>query len=678
MIFAPERMVRMELVTLSDEAAGLTGLLASEGSVHIVERALPPRAAGSEMAGAVVVSHREELARLRSLTDELLRLLELRPLAAEPGRREALCAERVEDVLTESGATLRAVREAVDAHLRRRREAEASLTRLDEITEQMHLLHEHDLSFESLRTFAHFHVACGTIERAHASRLADRLEGEPCALAMRPVHGRTAAFLVIGELAEKERLDGILSDAGARTFVPPDRYTASFEEGLEQAEIDLWQQRDRLAELAREFGAARAAWHTTLSECHARLRVRALLDDAMSRLGTDGTVTLISGFVPASARLRLTQRLETEAAGRYYATFERVEHASDARTPTRLHNWRLFRPFELFVRTYGLPGYNDVDPTPFVALSFLAMFGMMFGDVGHGLVLAGIGAAVAFLPYRVFAGMRDLGRILLMAGLSGTLFGFLFGSVFGVEEDAVLPALWMRPSHPEHLTAFLGAALVLGIGILSLGILLSIAQALRRRNVRKALFGQWSAASLVFFWALLVLCGLRMAGRELHAPPGVVAPLLAAPLCLIVLGQILPLFFGHKRSHAADLDSGPAADIGAGAEEGEEEVAAILFEPIEVLMNLFTNSVSFLRVAAFGLAHAALTMSVFTINEMVRIPGASVLSLPFEHLFIIVLEGMIVTIQCLRLEYYEFFSKFFVGNGVAYAPLSLRVNDSIE
>jgi len=360
------------------------------------------------------------------------------------------------------------------------------------------------------------------------------------------------------------------------------------------------------------------------------------------------------------------RRLEREADGRYCARFETVEKAAAGEIPTQLRNGRIFRPFEMFVKTYGLPGYNDIDPTPFVAISFLAMFGMMFGDVGHGLVLAAIGAALAFLPYRALLAMRDLGRILMMAGLSGTLFGFLFGSVFGVEEDHVLPALWMRPSHPENLTLFMGAALGLGLLILSTGIVLGIVQALRQRDVRKALVGQWSAASLIFFWALLVVVGLQMTGRKIPLSSGAVASILGIPLCLIVVGQIGPFFRGHKKD-------------GAGKEEEEEEeIATILFEPIEVVMNLFTNSVSFLRVAAFGLAHAALTMAVFTINDMVRVPGASVLSLPFEHLFIIVLEGMIVTIQCLRLEYYEFFSKFFVGNGVAYAPLSIRADESIE
>jgi V/A-type H+-transporting ATPase subunit I len=280
---------------------------------------------------------------------------------------------------------------------------------------------------------------------------------------------------------------------------------------------------------------------------------------------------------------------------------------------------------------------------------------------------------MAFLPYRAFTDMRDLGRILMMAGLSGVVFGFLFGSFFGIERDAFLPALWMRPSHPENLTSFLGAALAIGVAVLSLGVALNILQAVRQRHFRKALIGQWSAASLIFFWALLVLFGMAMTGREVTTPTGVLVALLATPLCLVAGGQILFVLLDKRRAARAGGHSHEGEE-----EEEEEEIATILFEPIEIVMNLFSNSVSFLRVAAFGLAHAALTMAVFVINDMVDSPAATILSLPVEHLFIIVLEGMIVTIQCLRLEYYEFFSKFFVGNGIAYAPLSIRKKDEME
>jgi V/A-type H+-transporting ATPase subunit I len=214
----------------------------------------------------------------------------------------------------------------------------------------------------------------------------------------------------------------------------------------------------------------------------------------------------------------------------------------------------------------------------------------------------------------------------------------------------------MRPSHAENLTRFLGAALVLGVGVLSAGIGMGILQSARRKDATKALIGQWSASSLAFYWAVLALLGAQMLGRPVPVPSGVAVAALAAPLALIGFGQILAHRF-RKR--------------GDGHEGGEEEPATVMFEAVEVVMNLFANSVSFLRVAAFGLAHAALTTAVFVIEDMIRVPGSSVVSQPFEHLFIVALEGMIVTIQCLRLEYYEFFSKFFSGGGLPYAPISV-------
>ncbi|MBN1673385.1 MAG: hypothetical protein JXR37_20235 [Kiritimatiellae bacterium] len=669
MIFAPERMVRLDVLTLCEDVERMTRLLAREGCLHVVERDVPTRVA-EPGAGNPWPSHREEIDRLAALTGSLLRRLDLAALDVEADEGQGFLEEATGQIVREGAAALADLQAAIDRQFEERDDVAVSITELDVVSEKMHLLAEHGLSFRDLHAFEHLHAVCGTVDRTQLPRLSAQLGEEACALAARPAQGKRAAFLVIGDRDRAMRLDAILKDAGAQTLPPPERFVGSFEEGLERIEVELWQQRDRLAELNRRFTELRAAWHKTLSVWRARLRVHRMLDAAAARFRSDGMLTLLSGFVPESCRASLIRRLERDARGLYYAGWRPAERESDPPAPTRLRNWKLFRPFELFVKTYGLPGYNDVDPTPFVAISFLAMFGMMFGDVGHGLVLAGIGAGMAFLPYRLLAGLRGLGRILLMAGLAGMLFGFLFGSVFGVERDAVLPALWMRPSHAENLVPFLGAALGLGVLILSTGIVLNIVQAVRQRDLRKALIGQWSAASLIFFWALLVLFGLRMVGKDIPAPPGLIALVLAAPLCLIAGGQLLFRLLDSRGRRAGR----PHAEQG---EEGEEP-GLILFEPIEIVMNLFTNSVSFLRVAAFGLAHAALTMATFVIKDTMHAAGAGLLPLPFEHLFIILLEGMIVTIQCLRLEYYEFFSKFFRGNGVAYAPLAVRFDKCAE
>ncbi len=672
MIFAPERMTRIDVWSLCEDAERLAGMLTREGSVHVVERRLSTEE-GRGFSPLEREDWRGKIEKLDRQAESMLQHLGLKTQHLLMEQQEAFLDRSTEAIIEETEETLSTLRQTIDEHFRQRQESESEVARLNDISEELHLLNDHGLSFLDLQGFEYFYARCGLIGRAHTERLQRELADEPCALATRPALGNNVAFLLLGDPAQKGRFDRLLKDAGARSPKPPERFVASFEDGSEQLEMELWMHRDRLADLTRDYDRSLPTWHAALSACVARLHVHSVLDDALSRFGSNGILTQISGFIPVSKKHALMRRLNKNADGFCHIQFTPVAEPTAEGVPTHLRNFTLFRPFELFVRTYGLPGYNDVDPTPFVALSFLIMFGMMFGDVGHGLCLAAIGAAMAFLPYKLFTAMRDLGRILLMAGLSGTLFGFLFGSCFGIERDSFLPDLWMRPSHPENLTKFLAAAMALGVALLSLGVVLNIVQALRQKKVRKALIGQWSASSLIFFWSLLVLFAMSMMGKEITAPSWLIISLLATPLCLVAGGQVAFLLLDKRRHARIGVSPSSSAE-----EEHEEEIATILFEPIEIVMNLFSNSVSFLRVAAFGLAHAALTMAVFTVNDMVESRVATVLSLPLEHLFIIVLEGMIVTIQCLRLEYYEFFSKFFVGNGVAYAPLSIRKDDSSE
>lgn len=669
MIFAPERMVRLNLLALSADTERIAGILAKEGTLHLLETKIPP--AGGVESDKPLVSNRDAINRLNGLAGALLQRLDLPAAEIADEKLDSFVMLGADSTIEDCDGQLATIRAEVDELLSQRQEAELAISRLDVLSEQMHLLHSHGLSFLDLKHFSHFYVACGTVSREQAVRLEEKLKDEPHALVSRPAKSRESAFLLMGDFDRAEFFDGLLREVGAHSLQPPERYVLSHEEALEQVELDLWIQRDRLAELNGVFVKSRTKWQEVLSAAAARLRVQVLLDDARSMFGSDGDVTLVSGFVPVTLRESLLGRLEKECPGIYFARIEEVELGSKTVTPTRLRNWKIFRPFEMFVKTYGLPGYNDVDPTPFVAISFLLMFGMMFGDVGHGFVLAAIGAAMAFLPYRALLPLRDLGKILMMSGGSGMLFGFLFGSIFGVESDSVLRALWMRPSEPENLTIFMGVALFLGVSVITLGIILNIVQCLRKGNVRKALIGQWSAASLVFFWGMLSLFGLNMIGKSIPLPLGMVAALLALPLVLITGGQIL-FFVLEMRRHKKGQAEGHDDDA------ENEEIATILFEPIEIVMNLFTNSVSFLRVAAFGLAHAALTTAIFVVNDMIQIPGASAINLPVGNFFVILMEGMIVTIQCLRLQYYEFFSKFFVGDGVAYTPLTIQTEDSVD
>jgi len=262
------------------------------------------------------------------------------------------------------------------------------------------------------------------------------------------------------------------------------------------------------------------------------------------------------------------------------------------------------------------------------------MFGMMFGDVGQGMVIA---LAGLLLRHR----LGQYNTLAVAAGISSACFGLLYGSVFGFED--VFHALWMPPlSDPMRM---LGVAMVWGIGFITLATLLTIRNRLAEGKVREALMCSPGAAGLLLY------AGLLSAAWQ-YATTGATGmlPLLAI---VISLGAILTYAWQHN------------ADAGAG-----ERVLIVAIEAFESVMAYISNTLSFLRLAAFSLNHVALSIAIFTVGSMLHAAGYWV-SVVLGNIVILVLEGGIVAIQTLRLEYYEGFSRFFGGDGRAFQPLTL-------
>jgi V/A-type H+-transporting ATPase subunit I len=291
-----------------------------------------------------------------------------------------------------------------------------------------------------------------------------------------------------------------------------------------------------------------------------------------------------------------------------------------ARAPQVLRNPGWLRPFELFARALGVPGADEADPTPLLALVVPLLFGYMFGDVGQGLVLMGLG----FWLLRRHA----LARLLVLCGASATVFGVLFGSLFGVE--GLIPALWLHPL--AHPLSVLLVPLVFAVGLLSVGQLLAGFGALQAGRQR-----QWLAVE-----AGLLLLYLSLAG--MLAWPGAGLGWLA----LLGLGWYLLGAYGM-----AQRLLGALAAVGHLAESA---------------LQLLTNTLSFARVGAFALAHAALSAAVVTMAEAAP-AWAALLILLLGNLVIILLEGLVVSIQTTRLVLFEFFNRFLQGTGRVFRPL---------
>ncbi|MBN1931517.1 MAG: hypothetical protein JW786_07925 [Desulfobacterales bacterium] len=374
---------------------------------------------------------------------------------------------------------------------------------------------------------------------------------------------------------------------------------------------------------------------------------------------------LISGWIPIRLFEKLKETLTAVTEGQ--VIFEKVDSAElremregVINIPILFNNPMLISPFEKLTRLYGTPRYKEVEPTIFFALSFLLMFGMMFGDVGHGIVLFIVGHII----FRRFYKYMDYGVILMECGIVSAIFGFLYGSLFGL--DNVIPALWFRPLN--NISYFMKVALGVGIFLVSLGFILNLINALRLSEYEGLLSASGLAGAL-FYW-MLIGVGVKyfftghLAPHELSVF-GWVAGLL---ITIIVLNQPLyRLLFKRQPIGKIIKQKGLLTEI--------VESVVQLFDDI---IRYLSNTISFIRLAAFALAHAALFLSVFSIADLVaHEKGGGLfywLVVTAGNAVIILLEGLVVSIQIVRLEYYEFFTKFFRGGGEQFKSFDHEID----
>jgi V/A-type H+-transporting ATPase subunit I len=362
---------------------------------------------------------------------------------------------------------------------------------------------------------------------------------------------------------------------------------------------------------------------------------------------------LIKGWVPRPRLSDLRERV-LHASEEVLIEVSPPNHEETQHIPASLENPPLLESFQSLVTNYGYPTYNELDPTPVLALTFPLVFGLMFGDVGHGLLLIFVGLLLASGKIRALRSFKGMGAVIATCGFSATFFGFLFGSLFGFEE--VLPALWLRPL--EEISEVLMAAIGTGVVILNIGMFYNIANAARNKAWSRLLFDHNGVVGVLFYWSLLGWV-LTNFGGLLSLPPLLFAVLTVLSGLGLAFSEVLErLVAGHR----------PLVEGSVGT-----YLMQAFFELFETLIGLLSNTLSYVRMGAFAVAHGALSMVVFIMAEVVG-PERGLgywITVILGNLFVIGFEGMIVGIQTLRLEYYEFFSKFFSGNGVRFTPLSL-------
>jgi V/A-type H+/Na+-transporting ATPase subunit I len=474
----------------------------------------------------------------------------------------------------------------------------------------------------------------GMVHRTHVAQLSDALGLDGYLLFPFMERENESHVIILGPGGrEKSNLNAVLDTAGFRSLeIPPE-----LQDEPETVVSRLNQRRAAVEQAAHELDQQVHTWGLAAREelekaacvLHLAAPYVALGEAARHR----GNLSRLQGWVPA-ADLALVERSLREKLGSPFVIESRNPLPEErALVPSVMRHNRLLRPFSILVTQYGVPRYGEVNPTHLFALTYILMFGMMFGDVGHGAVIL----AAALLLRRKLGSFTAFG---IAAGVSSMLFGFLYGSIFGFEH--MLHAIWIAPlSDPLYM---LTVALLWGIAFIALATLLNIVNHLAMGDTNGALFADNGLLSLLLY------AGLLGTGYSFYKTGGV--GILWAALAILSLIGI----FAHKLIEQE-------ASIG-------ERILVAFIESFETITGFVSNTLSFLRVAAFSLNHVALAIAVFTLANMMGDTGHWI-TVVLGNVFILVLEGLIVSIQVLRLEFYEGFSRFYSGDGKAFKPLTL-------
>lgn len=662
-MFFPEAMTEVELIVPSKDLLAVTKVLGNRGVFHQIDSTylglenLGPNTWQETAAGYSTLERRIQLimqnlnlAEEYSGPSNVDSISELEPMQA--------AVDRIEGEVKQTSDQLVAEKKTLE-------QLESQLHQLEPIAAT-------NVDVGALRKSNYLHSVLGILPAENVNRLETSLSRVPHAFFTLREDPKRPVVWLLGPRSNSDVIDRAVKSAYLNPLTLPDEFEGTPAQINDSIRKAIEASKQKISELNATLAKLANTHKNELRKLLWEVHVSRLIADAIARFGQLRHTYVVVGWVPSAELDALNQRLKQASREILIEArqIEPAEHASNV--PVALQNPGFLTPFELLVNTYARPRYEEIDPTVLIAVTFPLLYGAMFGDVGHGLVLAAIGW---FLSKR-----SSLGGLLVACGLSGTIFGFLYGSIFGFEE--VLPHhpffgrfFWMSPIH--DVLGILQVAIGAGIVLLITAHVVNLYNAARSRDWGRFFFDSNGLAGLVLYLSFLVILGSVAASLftgDSFLPPvlleiGRIGIVVTIAKILFVVGLCLATIFSHPLQHW--METGHFEVEGGWGMFAIQSAAEVL----EKFISMLSNTLSYVRVGAFAIVHAGFTGAVFVIARLVG--GGEEAGFGYwtvvvlGNLFVIGLEGFIVTIQTMRLHYYEFFSKFFRGGGSAYEPLTL-------
>lgn len=525
------------------------------------------------------------------------------------------------------------------------------LNKLEELKKNTENIRELHFALWELENLKFFNFKVSKVKRDYYLKLKENIENIPSIIYR--IHSSKDDVYVVSftpKFSENEASE-IFKSLGFEDIEIPERVIGVPEDALKNFNKLISEKQDKIRSIEGNIASLKVKHQKFLAQCSTFFKKQKGIENINSKAIQTDRVFYLSGWVPEIHKSKLAKRMEHHN-DRLVLFFRNDDEIKGLNPPTMLKNNRLVKPFEYLVNMYGIPSYGEKDPTVFVAISYMIMFGMMFGDVGQGFMLLSFGLYLLLVKKST-----SFGGILTWVGISSTFFGFLYGSVFGSEK--IIEPLILRPL--ENIDTVLLAGILLGIVLSSIGYIYNLINSIKTGDIEEGIFGREGAAGFLFYISILISAFMIYRYGSMPIPVWVASAVIIIFLLLIVLKEPLSRIVEKKRP----LHYGSIGDY----------YVESIFGVIETVLGVLSKTISFIRLGAFALNHAGLFLAFKTIADMMKNSAASFIVLLLGNVIIIGLEGLVVFIQGLRLEYYEIFSRFYKGDGEKYSPVSINYHD---
>jgi V/A-type H+/Na+-transporting ATPase subunit I len=657
----PKQMSEVELIVPSKDLVAVTRALSGYGVFHQVDSAnLGVESLGAnswqEKAGAFSVLERriQTIMQNVGLADDF---------PVNPRIDSMVDLEVTRSLVDRIDEDVKRVSDQLSGEKKRLELLESQLRQLEPIADV-------NVEVGTLRNSSYMHSILGVVPSANISRLRTSLLRVPHVFFTLREDPQKPVVWILGTKSNSDILERAAKSAYLNPLSLPEEFSGTPEQITAMLRKEIESSKQKISGLEADLAKQGVLYKNELQKLLWDVHISRVMADAIVRFGQLRHTYVVLGWVPTADLGDLTTRLKDASREILIETMPISRSGHHAQVPVALLHSKWLKPIQELVTTFGRPSYSELDPTLLVALTFPILYGAMFGDLGQGLILILVGILA---HKKIFMkGLQSLGLLLVYCGVFASIFGYLYGSIFGFEGHLIAEYLhfhfeptWMSPL--DNILAILGLAIDAGIIILLFGYLLGLFNNIRSKDWAHFWFGHTGVVALIFYISFLWLLNLLLGSTPIA--PKVAAAIselpLPFPLILGVFG-VLVMFSGFFRN----MVEGHTLIEGKGVGGFAMFLVQSFMDLFETAISMLSNTLSFVRVGAFAVAHGGLSLAIFSLAGEKPTVGFWI-TIIIGNLFIIGFEGLIVYIQTMRLHYYEILGKFFHGGGMQFEPLKL-------